>query len=305
VERIWDWGIEVIVAVQAYHNPAMDILFNAFSFLGSEEFYAVLLPLFYWCLDKSLGQRFAYLLLLSGYANAALKELFGHPRPYEYDPRVFRLDHTSPENLGYGLPSGHTQSALTVYGYIAYWFRRRWLTWTCVALVISIGFSRIYLGAHFPSDVLGGLVAGGVCLGLFVWLEPGVTGWLAARPAAAQLGLAVVGPIVLLLPHYSSNNALSAAGVLIGLGIGIVVESRTLRFRSDGPFKRRAVRFLVGIAGVLVLRGGLRLVFPGEATAFYTLFRVLRYGLVGLWVTLVGPWVFHRLGLVSVDRAEP
>lgn len=83
-----------------------------------------------------------------------LKALFHRPRPSE----VFT-------SLGYSFPSGHSFFAVTVYGMMAYWLmqgvpRRRWVWAPAVLLILAIGFSRIYLGVHYASDVLAGFSVG-------------------------------------------------------------------------------------------------------------------------------------------------
>jgi membrane-associated phospholipid phosphatase len=303
MEGIWRWGVEVIIAIQAIHTPMVDGFFNVVTSLGSEEFYLFLLPLLYWCIDKRLAQRLAYLFLFSVYSNAALKDFFRHPRPFEYDPRVLKLDWVPADELGYGFPSGHSQAAITAWGYLAAWVRRRWMAVLAATLVILIAFSRMYLGVHFPTDVLGGLLIGGVWLGLFVVIEPRLGHWLSWQTLGLQIGLALVVPAALLL-GYSSGDAAVAMGTLIGLGAGIVVEGRAVRFSPGGPIWQRAARFIVGVVVILILREGLKLVFPGEGEALYVFFRVFRYSLVGLWAALAGPWVFQQLGLASSMKAE-
>ncbi len=298
MDPIWRWGADLIVAVQTIHNPALDAFFNLVTSLGSETFYILLLPLLYWCVDKYLAQRLAYLFLFSAYVNAALKDLFRHPRPFQYDPRVLKLDPTPAEDLGYGLPSGHSQGAVTVWGYLASAIRKRWLWALATVLVILISFSRIYLGVHFPTDVLAGLLVGGLWLGLFLWLEPRLVRWLARRSVGVQVGLAVAVPVALLL-LYSSGDAIPAMGTLVGLGVGIVVESRTVRFSARGPLWQRAARLVLGVVVIMILREGLKLAFPGPGETLYLLFRAVRYGLVGLWVTWGGPWTFVRLRLAG------
>jgi hypothetical protein len=262
-----------------------------------------LVPLLYWCFDKQLAQRLVILFLFSAYSNSALKQLFGHPRPFEYDPQVLKLDIARAEELGYGLPSGHSQSAVTAWGYLTLSIRRRWMWILGAASVVLIAFSRIYLGVHFPSDVAGGLALGAIWLCFFHWFEPRLGQWLRGRPTAIQLSLAVVVPIVLMLIHRSSDSV-AAMGTLIGLGAGMVIERRSVRFAVDGSIGRRTVRFLLGAIVVVVLREGLRLLFPIQGELAYVPFRVIQYGLVGLWVAVGGPWTFLRLRLAGTVDAE-
>lgn len=77
---------------------------------------------------------------------------------------------------GYSFPSGHAATAMTLYGLLGYWLvrghrptRNRWLVGIgAIGLIGVVGFSRIYLGVHFLSDVLGGYLLG-LC-----WLIVGI-----------------------------------------------------------------------------------------------------------------------------------
>lgn len=74
--------------------------------------------------------------------------------------------------LGYSFPSGHSMGSLIFYGFVMYLVirtrQRPWIQWVTVAilsaLIILIGSSRVYLGAHFPSDVIAGYIAGTIWL---------------------------------------------------------------------------------------------------------------------------------------------
>lgn len=95
------------------------------------------------------------------------KRTFGRDRP----ARVAYYSET-----GYSFPSGHSATAMTLYGLLGYWFARSshrkrnrvWIGLTAVGLILAVGFSRIYLGVHFLSDVLGGYLLG-IC-----WLTVGI-----------------------------------------------------------------------------------------------------------------------------------
>ena len=85
----------------------------------------------------------------------------------------------------------------------------------------------------------------------------------------------------------------------MGMGAGVALTRQVAPFSADGPLWQRAVRFLVGVIGLLVLYVGLTLVFPAEGASLYFVMRVVRYALVGLWVGLGAPWVFRKLRLTS------
>jgi undecaprenyl-diphosphatase len=103
-------------------------------------------------------------LVACGLLNLALKEVFSRDRPPFHDVAI----HETTESF----PSGHSMGAITAYGLLAFMavqsrLRRRIRTGivlTLALLILAIGFSRIYLGAHYFSDVIGGLTVGGAWL---------------------------------------------------------------------------------------------------------------------------------------------
>jgi hypothetical protein len=109
-----DWGIEVVVWFQQF-GPTLDLPFKSLTFLGNLEFFLVLMPFIYWCVDRRLGARLLVLFLISAYVNAMAKVVADQPRPFQYDARVQPLVHAG----GGGMPSGHTQGAVVVWGYLA------------------------------------------------------------------------------------------------------------------------------------------------------------------------------------------
>jgi hypothetical protein len=250
----------------------------------------------FWCVDFAVGARLAFAFLLSTYVNVGIKDLFAHPRPFELDPTVQLYDAE-----GYGLPSGHSQSAVVVWGIIAASFRKAWLWVVAILMMILIGFSRIYLGVHFPTDVLCGWTVGAILLAVYLVLEPRIEAWLKQAGLAAQLALAVIAPLALLLLHPTKDTTSSMA-VLMGMGVGVALTRQMIHFSAAGPLWQRGVRFLVGAIVLLVLYVGLKLVFPAEGEPLYFVMRTVRYGLMGLWAALGAPWLFLRLRLASSDR---
>lgn len=297
MEAIWGWGIEFIHTVQLAHGPVLDLVFKGFTALGEEEFFLVLLPTLFWCVDFSVGARLIFLFVPSVYINGALKGLFAHPRPFELDPTV-KLHDVG----GYGLPSGHSQQAVVVWGAIAEGFHKAWLWGVAVLLIVLIGFSRVYLGVHFPTDVLGGWAVGAACLAVYLVLEPRAEKWLRRAGLAVQLALAIAVPLLLLL-LYPHEDTTSVFGVMLGGGVGMALLWRIAPFSTSGHLWQRAARFLVGTSALLTLYFALKAVLPAEDEPLYLVMRFARYVIIGLWTGLGAPWLFQRLRLVSWEQA--
>jgi membrane-associated phospholipid phosphatase len=306
MESILHWGAEVILRLQQL-SPEWDLPFIVLTFMGGEPFFLILIPMLYWCLDRRTGARLSLLFLLSAYANAAAKILASQPRPFEYNPQVQKLV----EATGGGLPSGHTQNSVAFWGYLASHYRRPWLWIGAVALMVLVPLSRVYLGVHFPTDLLGGYLLGAFLLLVYLRLEPLVERWLTGKGLGWHMGLAVAVPVLLAQAYPGGEkHGISACGMLMGMAVGFVLERRWVAFDSGGPATKRFFRFVLGEAVLFGLWLSLKPLFSGyEPETFY---RFLRYSLVGLWGGLGAPWVFVRLRLAdgsshgsSLNRKSP
>ena len=299
MDPMWQWGLDFIRAVQSVHGPVLDAIFKAITFMGEEDFFFIILPLILWCVDFAFGARLAFFFLFSTCINSAAKGLIDHPRPCDLDPEVKLHDYTG----RHGLPSGHSQSAVVVWGVIASYIRKRWAWIVAILLMVLIGFSRVYLGVHFPTDVLGGWALGVILLAVYILLVPRIEVWLTKLSLAVRLVLVTAIPLVLALLH-PTDDTLAAMGVFLGAGVGIVLTGQWVHFDASGPFWQRALRLLPGAIILLALRVGLKSIFPDEGEALYAILRFVRYMVVGLWAGLGAPWLFVKLRLAKTKAAE-
>jgi undecaprenyl-diphosphatase len=160
------WDVTMMRGIHGLSRPWLDRLFRLITETGGG---LIMLPVlgaaiwFWWHKQRTVTwlvlASFAGALLL----NSQLKLLFARPRPDIFPPLV--VEHS------YSFPSGHTMSAAAVYGLWALllWQRRRY-GWALVAglWVPLVALSRVYLGAHYPSDVLASLALGTIWL-VIVW----------------------------------------------------------------------------------------------------------------------------------------
>jgi membrane-associated phospholipid phosphatase len=291
MDAILAWGLDFIRAVQQVRGPVLDVVFETITALGNEAFLLALLPLLFWCFDVATGARITFLLVLSGYVNFSLKDWIREPRPFHLDPDVGVIDAS-----GYGMPSGHAQVAVAIWGALAVWLKKAWVWIAAVALMVAVGVSRIYLGVHFPTQVLVGWAVGTVLLGLYVVVPGRLEPWLMHLHLWQQLLLALGLPLVLVLIN-ASPNAMAGASFLMAFGLGLIITVRYGAFSVAGPGWKRALRFVVGVVVMFAGMAGLSLLFPEEGAPLYAPLRAVRYGLVGLWISLGAPWAFRRLGL--------
>lgn len=305
---------------------------KAFSFLGQQEFAILVLPAIYWCWDSALGFRLGFILMLSNGLNSVFKLVFHAPRPYWINPEVKAISVES----SFGLPSGHAQNAVALWGRLAIALRRKWMTWLAVFLILMIGISRLYLGVHFLTDVLAGWLIGGLLLWLVVRLEGPVTAWLGQKPVGIQILWATVAAFTLILLDILARLALgawqvpdlwianaglqtqgqtveplnldgifTAAGTWWGLTCGYAWFTRRYgRFDSGGAWEKRGMRFSIGLIVLIGLYAGLSQILPQKPVELGFVMRFIRYAALGGWVSAGGPWLFLRLKLAGPNPAK-
>ena len=318
------FGVAWIIAIQSL-GAWLEAPMKFFSFLGVQDFFFLVLPLIYWCIDASLGLRVGFILIASASLNGIVKLIFAGPRPYWVSAKVIPF---APE-LSFGIPSGHAQNAVSVWGIIAARIRKPWAWGAAIALAFLIGFSRWYLGVHFPHDVFVGWLLGALVLWAFIRFTDSVTAWVRSQTLGAQVStifivsLLVIGLGMLSAAHLNGytfpeewkTNALrvsnelpdpvsmegfvSSAGTFFVLAFGAVWLAARGGYRADGPMGKRALRFVVGLIGILIFWRGLALFLPDNADLISYIFRYLRYSLVGFWVSAGAPWLFFRFKLAQ------
>jgi len=279
---VFDVGL--IRWLQSFSAPWLDSLAVSITHVGSHYAYMFILLFIYWCVDRNVGRRLTGLLLTSFWFNGMIKEYLILPRP---DPALVR--HLVTE-LSPGFPSGHAQGAMTMWGYLAIAFRRRWLTVLCVAMILLIGVSRLYVGVHFPGDVLGGWVLGLVFVAGYEWLaRRGVGSQLSVR---MRLLLLFVIPLIL-FPLYDTGTAELIIGFFIGFMTSEVLAGQLIPFRERVPFGQQVLKLLIGYVGFFALLVLHMLFVPVGLPS------VFGYAIMALWVTMGAPLVFRRLGLAG------
>ena len=154
----------------------------------------LLIPLVYWLVDASLGFRVLLVLVSTDFLAVSLKQLLHEPRPYWVGDVKPLAEETS-----YGIPSSHSSDSLAVWGYLAYRIKKNWLWVLSTIIILLIGLSRMYLGVHFPQDVLVGWLVGLVVLILFVWGEARVAAWFQKFSTGGQIAIAFVISLLMIL----------------------------------------------------------------------------------------------------------
>jgi undecaprenyl-diphosphatase len=173
-QQIAQFDHQMISLIQGMESPGLTLFMKVFTIIGSTPIVVILALSAMLFLYFVLHHRFELIFFISIVAgtaiiNTLLKLYFVRQRP-----DLHRLI----QETGYSFPSGHSMEAFALYASLAFLLWRHLSTRIgrsiiiilCVLMIILIGMSRIYLGVHYPSDVIGGYLASGVYFTLGVWL---------------------------------------------------------------------------------------------------------------------------------------
>lgn len=296
-------------ALESIRFPFLDRVMQAFTFLGEETVFMVLALILFWCFDKWKGYYLLSASFLGTILSQSLKLICRVPRPWVKDPGFTVVESAKAGATGYSFPSGHTQGATCSFGGIARMTKRTWLRWAMAGLIVLIGFSRMYLGAHYPSDVGVGLLVGlAVVLILYPILQRAkdnvrvMYGFLGVMLLLSLGYLLFVRFVKFPADAYeidvntkTSNyvnalkNAWSLLGSLLGMIAAFTVDQKT-KFSEQAPLPGQICKVVLGLAILFGIRVGLKSLFGMISDALF--WDALRYFAMVFFVGGVWPLSF-------------
>lgn len=310
----------ILYFFEQWRTPFLDKLFLAITMLGEETLFIVVGLIFFWCINKKYG----YYLLTVGFSglvvNQFLKLLFRIPRPWVRDGQLTVVEGAVEEATGYSFPSGHTQSAVGVFGGIARVSRRWWVRALCVAAALLVALSRMYLGVHTLWDV-GVSIAFATVL-VFVAYPLVMRAMQSVRGtrvllavllslAAAYLAFVLVFPFPADIDMHNLESGIKSAytviGCVVGLWIAYEIDRRYIQFETSGAWWVQLIKLVLGLAILLGIKEGikepLRALFGGMRSFYQPevlyIADAIRYLCVTLFAGCVWPLTFQwfaRLG---------
>ncbi|MGN1306471.1 MAG: phosphatase PAP2 family protein [Faecousia sp.] len=308
--------MSVLYWLESIRNPFLDALMQFFTYFGEELLFIVLALTVFWCVDKREGYYLLFVGFFGTILNQFLKLLYRIPRPWVKDPTFQPVDSALSGATGYSFPSGHTQNVTGTLGGIARWSKRTGVRVLCVVVLLLTAFSRMYLGVHTPLDV-GVSLAIGVVL-VFVFYP--IVRKAAENPnyMAVLLGIMVALSFAFVLYanlwappaqdaealnnlREGQKNSYSLFGALLGFCVAYPLERCFIRFEEKSVWWVQVIKVVGGLAGLLVIKEGLKLVF--SAVGFTWLgTNAIRYFAVVLFAALVWPLVFPPLNRLASGR---
>ena len=272
-----------------------DVFWSFITFFGQEMFMLILLPIVYWVLDKRAAVIIGCTSILSMALNGAVKDIAKIERPID-DPdiRFVEVDNlfvsTTTLKGSYSFPSGHAQLSSAIMFTSAFYLKNKkfWIIATVMAVLVAL--SRIYLGVHWPLDVVIGSLLG------FALAYLGYKLFIKLEDKVMFIYMALIALGFILLIFAAKEDTFKAVGAIIGFGGGAIFEKKLVNFDpKEGATWKKVLRVVLGLVLVLALKEGLKPVFGIFGEAF--IFDCIRYFILVFVAIGVYPLIFKKIKL--------
>ncbi len=287
--------MEIIRFLQSFSSDFSNVLMLMVTYFGNLYFLMLLVCIIYWCYDKEVGYKIAIILSCSVVLNNFVKLLVESPRPIGIGDVLTFGEYTA---TGYSFPSGHTQN-VTVFGTSLFILTRNRLVLVLTPIVaLLVGLSRLYLGLHWPIDILGGFV--------FALIVSMMLNEVLIKLSTTKVNI-LIGVFVLVFLIFiafvkkdeMSRDYFKSMGLICGVYFGSLFESRYVNFSASASNIDNVMKVIIGISTTVLvdvlftyLLGG---IWFGS---------VVKYFVIGFWIMGVIPFIFKLSNLYYKEAYE-
>ena len=301
--------LDILMYLQSIRNELLTGIFTFFTICTEVPVITVLTGVIYWCINKKAGQRTLFALCGSLNINAGVKNFVKMPRPIGTEGlESLRIETAT----GYSFPSGHTQTATTFWTSMMYLFRRSWIYIIGILMIIGAGISRLYLGVHWPMDVIVawgfGIVLSIIFIKLFDYIDDRKNYYI----------LVILMLIFGVCTYFVGGEDLyKMFGLYTGFALGYMVEDTFINFSTESETRRKNIfakktskneglgkkilRFVVGIISLLAVYLLLNYVqdtlIVNKAEEIINIIKYLKYTIVVFWGVAGAPALFKLFKL--------
>lgn len=287
--------VNILKFFQAMRNPILNALFLVLTISTEVPVIIIFSAIMYWCINKKYGQKLLFSLVGNITVNTGIKEFVKAPRPIGTEGLESLRVSTA---TGYSFPSGHTQTATTFWMSLILIFRKKWIYILGTVMILGVGISRLYLGVHWPIDVIFGWIFGILFTLIFTKIFD-----IVDKNKNYKLLLLTLIPFIIFIFIVKSESYIKMLGLLVGFILGYIIEDKYVKFNTIDEYKKEdnsdlkiekkdyiiksVYRFLLGIFTLLGLFLVLQYILPE-----YVLFKFIKYLVLVVYAVAGVPTLF-------------
>lgn len=283
--------MEFLKLLQGIRTEFLNVFFELITMLGEETLMVLIIVSLWFAFDKRFAQKLFYVTVMSLSVNGILKNIVREPRPFANGEIICVRPDTA---TGYAFPSGHTQNFTTWATFFSVRFKKLWFTLLASVLVILVGFSRLYLGAHYPRDVVFGVILGitGAIAGGFLHDKFKNKCTLYFATALVLTPFAVF----FFMGHDPLfEDFFKLYGMIWGLLFAVSFEEKYAPVKYDVSAGKKVLRIITGLVVALLIKVGLSFEVAGLPVGAMHVIDSLRYMLLVFAVLGLCPLLFKKL----------
>ena len=291
-EKMFAFELNFLKWLESLRTDFLNTLFEAITILGEETLIILFVVAIWFAVDRKLAQQVFFVTATSLSINGIIKNFAQVPRPFTKGISCVRVDTAT----GYAFPSGHTQGFATWSSFFAAKFKKTWISILVGVLITAVAVSRLYLGAHYPSDVIVG-VALGVGISLF-------GNYLFAKVKDVKkiyLGtFLILTPFIvyfLIAADLLFADLFKTFGMVGGMVAISFLDENTEPLSYDIAWWKKLIRIVIGVVLAVALKEAIKLLNVFEIMQISLLIDAVRYFIVVMTVGYLCPMLFKKIKL--------
>ena len=284
--------LEILKWLEGLRTSFLNVLFESITLLGEETLIILLVVALWFAVDKKLAKQVFFVTATSLSVNGIIKNFAQVPRPFTKGISCVRVDTAT----GYSFPSGHTQGFATWSSFFAIKVKKIWLSVLVGVLITLVAVSRLYLGAHYPSDVIVAVVLGvslsafgnylfvkvkdtkKLYLGTFLIMTPFIAYFLyVADPLFADL--------------------FKTFGMIGGMVVVSFLDEKTEPLSYEVAWWKKVIRIVLGVVIAVALKEVIKRMNVFEVMPISLFIDAIRYFVVVMAVGVLCPLLFKKIKL--------